>query len=204
MAFPVELAVVLSGATRSQLATWRREPALLIPEVAQRPKALYSFRDVVALRTMVYLRREVPLQRIRTAFRSLDELDLTEHPSNYQLTSDGDSVFLVDETGATDLVRRPGQQVIANLGEVFEPFRNFKGARVVNFIHPRKRLDVQEGRIGGWPTIGGTRVPYDTIANLVAGGEVGYDEVSEYFPTVSADDVEDAVDFDKEVSAVAG
>jgi len=46
----------------------------------------YSFRDVVALRTFVYLRsREVPLQRVRKAVRSLRDMGATEHLSSYQL-----------------------------------------------------------------------------------------------------------------------
>lgn len=204
MTFPVELTSVLSGASIGQLRSWRRPPnPLLIPEVALRPRALYSFRDILALRTVVYLRKEVPLQRIRKAYNSLQAFDLTEHPSRYRLTTDGNSVFLVENGSATDLVKNPGQQVLAEVGDIFKPFGNLQGVQVVDFLHPRPRLSVRASRMGGWPTIEGTRVPYDTIADLVAGGDVPPAEVGRYFPTVNPADVPDAVSFADQVKAAA-
>jgi len=203
MSFPADLTSVLTGATMHQLAQWRRgDPPLLTPEHGNRPEVLYSFRDVVALRTIVKLRSQVPLQRIRKAFASLQDLDLTDHPSRYTLFTDGDSVFLVEGEEATDLVKKPGQRVLVTLDDVFRPFLNFRDEEVVDFIHPRPRLEVRETRLGGWPTIIGTRVPYDTVANLVATGDVPADAVSEYFPTVDPGDVDDAVDFGKQVADV--
>lgn len=201
MSFPVDLAATLSGASLPQLRNWRRT-GLLVPEYGSSYRALYSFRDVVALRTVVSLRREIPLQRIRRAFSGLTSLKLTDHPSNYRLTTDGDSVFLVEETSTTDLVRRPGQQVLADLVDVFAPFRNMQGRQVVDFLHPRANLDVREGRMGGWPTISGTRVAYNTIAELMGDGSVPPESVPYYFPTVSAEAVADAVDFDAEVRSM--
>ncbi|MFC9555537.1 DUF433 domain-containing protein [Rhodococcus sp. NPDC056960] len=205
MSFPVELTSILTGASMRQLSDWRKPPnPLVAPEVALRPRVLYSFRDVVALRTLVKLRAEVPLQRIRRAFQSLQKMDLTDHPSRYTLVTDGSSVFLVEGNEATDLVVAPGQRVIASLDDVFKPFTNWKGEGVVDFLHPRPRLEVRETRMGGWPTIRGTRVPYDTVANLVRGGDIPADAVGEYFPTVAPVDVGDAVSFDEQVSQVAG
>lgn len=202
MSFPVELTSVLSGASKGQLSSWRKPTRpLLVPEIATRPKVLYSFRDVLALRTLVYLRKEVPLQRIRKAFDSLHAWDLTDHPSRYRLTTDGETIFLVDEDGATDLVWSPGQKVLAEIGDVFKPFNNRQGNAVVDFLNPRPRLSVRATRMGGWPTVAGTRVPYDTVANLVAGGDISYSEVSRHFPTVAPEDVPDAVSFDDQVRA---
>ena len=85
------VAAALSGATLRQLSYWRSsrstEAPLLAPELHKpRSRVSYSFRDVVALRTFVYLRsREVPLQRVRKAVRSLRDMGATEHLSSYQL-----------------------------------------------------------------------------------------------------------------------
>lgn len=202
MTFPIDLTCALTGATRSQLATWRRPPApLLAPEGGRQPIA-YSFRDVVALRTMVFLRSKVSLQRIRVAFRSLGEMNLTDHPSRYTLTTDGSSIFLIDEYGATDLVKKPGQRVLANLEEVFRPFHNFKDEVVVDFVHPRSHLELREGRMGGWPTIVGTRVPYDTVARLQQGGPgvaVPPEEIARFYPMVTKAAAIDALSFDEQV-----
>lgn len=204
MAFPPELASVLSGASLYQLAGWRRANHLLVPEVSATRPVLYSFRDLVALRTFVRLRADVPLQRIRKALRGLEALDLTDHPSRYQLHSDGDGVFLVevdeeDVPRTTDLVRMPGQGVLLTLEDAFAPFTNLQRRPVVDFRRPRANLRVREQRIGGWPTIKGTRVPYDTVANLVEGG-VSPEDVARFYPSVSVDDALDAVSFSDEVS----
>ncbi|MCR8998163.1 hypothetical protein, partial [Brevibacillus laterosporus] len=116
MSFPVNLVCTLTGATSGQLAAWRKGPSpLLAPEVAGKPRALYSLCDVVALRTVASLRKEIPLQRIRRAFQSLQDMDLTDHPSRYTLTTDGTSVFLVEGEAVTDLVKSPRQQILVSL-----------------------------------------------------------------------------------------
>ncbi|ALY07678.1 antitoxin [Gordonia phage Oregano] len=196
MAYPIDLTIVLSGATRAQLANWRRrENPVLIPEVSSTPRVLYSFRDVVALRTIAKLRSELSLQKVRRAFDSLrSDLDLTDHPSEYKLIAFNDSVVLVKDGEATDLVKHPGQQFLVTMDDVFAEFENLKGQRVVNLLNPRDGIEVKPGRLSGWPTVRDTRVGYDTVAELVAGG-VPPEEVPEYYPTVQAQYVSDAVDF---------
>lgn len=64
--------------------------------------------------------------------------------------------------------------------------------------------DQQFGRItrdpdilGGTPAFRGTRVPADTIAALAAGGQ-STEEIIDLYPQLTAEDVEDAVAFQKE------
>lgn len=201
MSFPVDLAAVLSGASVSQLHNWRRTD-LLRPEVQENP-VLYSFRDVVALRVCVRIRSEVPLQRVRKALNRLKEWDLTEHPSAYRLLTDGDSVFLVEEDRAVDLVRKPGQRVLLSLEDAFAPFDNLQGRHVVDFRRPRPLLEVREQRLDGWPTVERTRVPFDTVAKLVTGG-VEPADVVRFYPAVTVQAALDAVDFHREVTQIRG
>ncbi|MFE5853526.1 DUF433 domain-containing protein [Streptomyces sp. NPDC056500] len=201
MSFPVDLTAVLSGASVSQLHSWRRT-SLLEPEAQANP-VRYSFRDVVALRTFVYLRSQLPLQRIRKAMEQLKRWDLTDHPAAYVLRTEGDSVFLVQEERAIDLVRRPGQEGIWSLVDVFAPFENMQGRAVADLRNPRPSLEVKEQRLGGWPTIQGTRVPYDAVAKLVTGG-VPAKDVSRFYPTVGVAGASDAADFHQEVVRIGG
>lgn len=201
MSFPVDLTAVLSGASVAQLHNWRRTH-LLEPEAQENP-VRYSFRDIVALRTFVRLRSELPLQRIRKAMDQIRRWDLTAHPASYTLLTEGDSVFLVQEERAIDLVRRPGQEIILNLADVFAPFQNMQGRDVADLRKPRPALEVREQRLGGWPTIHGTRVPYDTVAKLVAGG-VDPQDVQRFYPTVDRRSAEDASDFHQEVVRIGG
>ena len=77
MAFPVPITSVLTGATVAQLAYWRKDtrssPALLVPENKRSGRYLYSWADVVALRSMVYLRSEKSLPKIRRARALMDK-----------------------------------------------------------------------------------------------------------------------------------
>jgi uncharacterized protein (DUF433 family) len=170
-----------------------------VPELERRPKALYSFRDLMALRTVVKLRSSNSLQAIRRAFAQLEAMDLTEHPSHYSLVSEGRSIVLVEEERYVDLVERPGHETLATLSDVFAPFTTRQGRNVVSFTSPRSQLEVREHRLGGWPTIRGTRIPYDSIADLVADGSVDAEGVRHYFPSVAPDAVADAVSFAEEV-----
>jgi uncharacterized protein (DUF433 family)/DNA-binding transcriptional MerR regulator len=198
MAFPTELTAILSGASTGQLANWRTTD-LIRPEIQDRPKALYSFRDVLALRTFVHLRKDVSLQKIRVAMRNLRDYDLTDHPSTYKLVSDQRSVILLQDDGATDLVLKKGQRLLGSMDDVFAPFTNLQGQNVIDFRRPRPNLEVRERRLGGWPTISGTRVPYDTVALLLRDGTVGPEEASNYYPRVSPAAAMDATDFDEAV-----
>lgn len=107
-----------------------------------------------------------------------------------------------DDGAATDLVLRPGNEVIADLEDVFGRFRNIHDREVVDFRHPRQNLSVRPGRLGGWPTIRDTRVPYDTIALLVGDGTIHHEDVQSFYPSVSVQSVEDAVSFADEVEDV--
>jgi uncharacterized protein (DUF433 family) len=201
--FPTNLTSVLTGASAGQLRHWNRT-GLLVPEVATGSRLLYSFRDVVALRTVVRLRTETSLQKVRRAFATMPALDFTEHPSRYRFGTDGRTIALADDVGnLVDLVENPGQYEIFSLADVFEPFQTKRGALVVDFLHPRTRLEVRAGRMGGWPTIINTRIPYDIIADLVAGDDVTPEEVDYYYPGVDAAAARDAVDFHAAVRGVA-
>ncbi len=195
MAFPVAATSALTGASMSQLHSWRRT-LLLVPEVDSRPRhLLYSFRDLLALRSVVRLRQSSSLQRIRRAFATATSADLTEHPSEWNLIDIGASIVLVRDDGVgMDVVTHPGQITLANLADVMAPFVTGHG-RVVDLRRPRPHLETREQRLGGWPTIEGTRVPFDVVADLLADGSVSPDDVGLYYPAVSAAAAADALDF---------
>lgn len=193
MAFTVALTSALTGATERQLGYWRRT-TLLEPEVSPRRPILYSFRDVLALRTVVRLRQDQSLGRIRSAFAGLPELDFTDHPSRYTLVSTGSSIYVEFDGRGIDLVSKPGHVVLASLDDIMAPFEA-TGRNVVDFRRPRPHLRVREQRLGGWPTIEGTRVPYNTVAELLADGTVPLAEIGDYYPGVTPEAASDALDF---------
>ena len=199
MAFPVPETSVLSGASVSQLHNWRRT-GLFLPEVESESKPmLYSLRDIIALRSVVKLRSLKSLQKIRRAFSNMSTLELTEHPSRYSLVDTGQSILVVQSDGAAvDVLAHPGQTTLARMSEIIGAFETPRGV-VVDLRRPRRHLEVREQRLGGWPTIEGTRVPFDVVAELIVDGRIQPNEVSTYYPGVSAAAASDALDFARSI-----
>lgn len=199
MAYSSVLAAALSGASQNQLHHWRQSHPktgpILEPEVSAERPILYSFRDIIALRSCVYLRRENSLQQLRRALVNLVDLGYREHLSAYRLASDGQSiVLLLPDDPPVDLVKRPGQEWVVEMADVLRPFTNRRGVEVPDLFRPREHVEVDEDRRSGYPVIAGTRIPYDTVAGLVRDG-VQPSDVADYFPAVTAEAATDAVSF---------
>lgn len=193
--YPPVLAAALSGASVSQLEHWRREPVVLRPEREIHGRYLYSFRDVVALRTISWLRERdgKSLQQIRKALGTLSNLGKVEHLSTYTLVSVGNTIALYDQGEAIDLVKKPGNQLIAQMIDVLAPFKGRVG-EVVPFERPAPGVLVDPEVRAGYPVIEGTRVGYDQVTGLLEDG-ISPDEIAEFFPKVSADQAKGARQF---------
>ena len=198
MAYEPKLAAALSGATLRQLAHWRKagvsRGAVLIPEISSTRPVLYSFRDVVALRTCVKLRNDASLQKVRRALDALrDDLKESDPLSSCILVADGSSIYLAAPDQAVDLVRKKANVVIHELVDVLQPFYR-DGRHIPSLLQPRTRVTVNPAVRGGVPVIEGTRVPYDEVAALLRDG-VPAERISDYYPSVTATAALDAADF---------
>lgn len=209
MAYPLKLTSVLTGATPSQLNRWRSS-GLIVPEIRPKRPPLYSFRDLLLLRSIVFLRAQTSSQKIHRAFDNLSQavgfeagLDAVEHPSEYRFGWDGDTIFLGTRDGhAVDILKRVGQQSVFDFQDMLQAFTNFREAPVPEFGRPGRHIELKPKRMGGWPTIEGTRVPYDDIARLVDFVTVLPEDVQDYYPSVSAEAARGAVEFAERVAAV--
>ncbi|WP_432886807.1 DUF433 domain-containing protein [Kribbella sp. CA-245084] len=97
----------------------------------------------------------------------------------------------------TDLLRRPGQHIIAALADVFRPFVTSNGVEVPDFKRPRPGLVVDPAIQGGHPVIAGTRVPFDDVASLMH--DVPAENIKNYYPNVAAAAALDALDFHRSI-----
>ena len=194
MAYDPKVAAALSGVTTRQLAYWRTT-RVLVPEVSGSKPILYSFRDLVALRTFAYLREQRSLQSIRRALRTLADMGEIDHLSSYRLELQGKkSIALVKEDSGVDLVERPGQTLtVVKLGDILKAFP-LGDIEVPALARPRRNLSVDPAARGGHPVVLGTRVPFELVAGLVRDG-VAPEDVSEFYPSVDAAAARDAVDF---------
>ncbi len=210
MAYPITLTAALSGATVDQLAYWRRhtasDPPLLEPDAKRSGRYLYSWADVVALRSIVYLRQVKSLPRIRRAVQTLRSLEPGEwgHLANYKLAATGTSIVVVTPNGdVLDVDEHRGTVMDATLlGDVLGKFEREDGRTVPAMARPKDNLSIDPGVLGGYPVVAGTRVPFDVVAGLA---DEGYSdaEIIELYPHVRAASIEDARSFAQDVAAAA-
>lgn len=210
MAFPVPIASVLSGASVDQLAYWRKPTRmalpLLVPETKRSGRYLYSWADVVALRSIVYLRQEKSLPRIRRAVELLRALesDQWEHLARYTLIGTKQSILVRTPAGdLLDLEQQPATVVDEVLmADVLDSFSTRDGRSVPALRKPRPMLTVDPYVLAGYPVIAGTRVPFDVVAGFADEG-VPAAEIIEMYPSVKPESVEDAQDFARQVAKAA-
>jgi len=200
--FSTELTAALSGATMGQLQYWRSDRGdrgpVLVPEYRDGRTWLYSFRDVVALRTVVYLREDKSLQKIRRALETLDDVGEGAHLSEYVLVSTDDgSIVWADASSDSyvDLVNKPGQlREPVVMETVFGRFRDKDGGLVRPLCEPFPHIRISPEVRGGYPVIKDTRVPYVNVATLVRDG-VAPRAIRGIYPAVSAAAARDAAAF---------
>src|SRR4051812_26831266 len=181
MAYSIPLTAALSGATVDQLAYWRRQttshPPLLEPDAKRSGRYLYNWADVVALRSIVYLRQVKSLPRIRRAVQTLRSLEPGEwgHLASYKLSATGTSIVVVTPSGEVLDVDEHRGTIMAEvlLRDVLGGFEREDGRRVPAMASPRDHLSVDPGVLGGYPVVAGTRVPFDVVAGLA---DEGYSE----------------------------
>ncbi|WP_225878537.1 DUF433 domain-containing protein [Spongiactinospora rosea] len=175
--------------------------AVLIPEISQRP-ILYSFRDVLALRTYVKLRNDASLQKIRQALGTLRyDIQECEHLLMYRLVTAGGTVHLAEPGQAADLAPGKANAVVHDLVGVLRPFRH-DGWYVPDLLRPRRHVTVDPSIRGGMPVVEGTRVPYGEVAALLRDG-VPAERIIEYYPSVTAAGALEAADFADYVDAMS-
>lgn len=199
MSYPEKMASVLSGLSRDQMRRLRTK-GMVVPEVQSRRPPIYSFRDIVALRTVSYLRAKTSLQKLSAAWGNLDMLRLTQHPSEYRFGTDGKTIFVDTSDGPIDLYERPGQINMFTFEEIIESFRGYRDREVPNLHHPHANVEIQLDRIGGQPAVEGTRVQSEFVASLVDYRTIFPEDVSGDFPEVTAEAARDAVNFHQQVA----
>lgn len=198
MAYTPAVASALSGASLRQLSHWRRRPEpLLMPDQDRaRGRVLYSYPDVVALRTIVYLRgRKVSLQQVRKAVEALKAMGEREHLASYRLVAVGNGVvWRESEDDAVSLTGQPGQQLLAQMVDILGEFDDGRGSVVKSLAEPEQGVAVDQSVRSGFPVIAGTRVPYDLVASLLSDG-VPVDKISAIYPSVGAEGARGALAF---------
>lgn len=197
-AFNADQVCNLTGLSKRQLAYWDKT-GFFIPEVESRRRGpysrLYSFRDVVGLRTIAQLHGRVSLQSLRIIGRWLR--DHYARPWDSLRFYTAGRVVLVEGPDDEGIVlARDGAQATfdVQLRQVTGDMQ--RAVRRLRERHPRDVGRVAQHRYVAHnrPVLAGTRVPVAAVSDFHRAG-YGVDQIIEEFPSLTLADVEAAIDF---------
>ena len=196
----------LTGLTTSQLRYWDRT-GFFAPEFADENRSLvysrlYSFRDIVALRTLSVLRNQfsVPLQHLRKVAQKLSHLgyDLWTNTTLYVLNKR----VIFHEPG-TELPQEvvSGQYVIGLLLKTIISDTT-TDVEKMHRRDPGKICQIERSRFiarNAW-VIGGTRIPTAAIKRFKEAGYTEEQIIAEY-PDLTPKDIQAALRHEEEQTA---
>ena len=205
-AFSAQHVCELTGLSDSQLRYWNKT-GFFRPEagpIRRGPyKRIYSFRDVVGLRTLALLRQNVSLQWLRRASEELHKY--FKHPwSTLKFYTRGADVVFESERGgfisAGDAHQRAFdiqlQRVTDDMLAAVERLRERKKEEI-------GRISQHRYTVNNRPVIAGTRIPVSAIWEFHKAGYSEEQIMSEY-PRLQPADVRAAIDLHKsEASTLA-
>jgi uncharacterized protein (DUF433 family) len=207
-AYPAERAAALSGVPKSTIYYWARN-GHLVPSASRSP-LLWSYTDLLALRTLYWLRhpkrafdREVPptaMRKIRKALEELKRLDLDLFEAGrpaVAVTLKGEIVLNVD---ALPLQRADdGQYIDRDLVDLIGPFEGLEGLRGPDLAWPRPTIQILPRKISGAPHVAGTRLPTQSVFALARRG-FDLDRLAKIYPFVDREALSDGIDLEQQLN----
>jgi uncharacterized protein (DUF433 family) len=201
-AFTADNVCRLTGLSARQVGYWAKTeffaPTLLDDYQRRAFSRIYSFRDVVGLRTIAILRNEygVPLQELRRVGEWLKSKHDTPWSSLKFALRGRKVVFFEPGSGIAVEPRGAGQEVMPIALEPIAAEMRNAAARL------RERRDEQLGQLNrnryvvhnAW-VVAGTRIPTSAIWNYHEAGYSTEDIIKEY-PRLTAEDVAAAIAFE--------
>lgn len=209
-AYIAERAAALSGVPKSTVHYWARQD-ILIPSVSAERVKLWSYGDLMALRTIYWLRqtkrdasgREVPrtaMKSIRRALREIAALQLD------LWSEDGAPHVVVDRSGGIvikhdgEAQRLGGQSIIEpDMLDLLAPFASREGLHGPDLSVPRPRLRIVPGKLGGSPHVVHTRLESQALGALAASG-LARAKIYQLYPEVESAAIDDALDLERQLA----
>jgi uncharacterized protein (DUF433 family) len=207
-AYAADRAAALSGVPVSTVHYWARK-GILVPRLANERPKLWSYSDLLALRTIYWLRHEKEAQdgaavppasmpAVRRALRMLQKLNLDLFSAN------GQSRVVVDRAGEIivrsqgGLARPASGQGVLDVLDVLAPFPTAPGVRGPDLRQPRPHLRIVPGKVSGEPHVSGTRLETQALAALAQRG-VTVEDILKLYPFVSREAVEEALELEDQL-----
>lgn len=209
-AYAAERAAALSGVPKSTVHYWSRQ-GILVPSVSPERVKLWSYADLMALRTVYWLRqtkqdssgREVPRTAMKAVRRALREiaalkLDLWSEDGAPRVAVDRSGGIVIEHDGR---VQRPGGQSIldADMLDLLAPFASREGLQGPDLSVPRPRLRIVPGKLGGSPHVVHTRLESQALGALADSG-LAQAKIYRLYPDIEPVAIEDALDLERQLS----
>ncbi|HET7646979.1 MAG TPA: hypothetical protein VFK17_00320 [Gaiellaceae bacterium] len=207
-AYPADRASALSGVPRSTVHYWARHE-ILVPSISAERVKLWSYADLMGLRTIYWLRQtktskqghDVPrtsMAAVRRALKALREVDLElwteEHGPSVAVDRSGHLFF----TPNGDVTTAGGQHVLsADWLDLIAPFQTDQ-SRGPDLYAPRPNLRIIPGKLAGSPHIVKTRIETIALAALEARG-LGEDKIIALYPAAPRSGVIEALDLERQL-----
>lgn len=210
--YTADRAAGLSGVPKSTVHYWARKE-ILIPSVSAERVKLWSYADLMGLRTIYWMRqpkrasdgRDVPRTAMSAVLRALSELrdlDLnlwTENGAPRVAVDRGGHVWLRTEPGAVQGL--DGQQPLnAEWLDLIEPFSTWEGTRGPNLQAPKPHLRIVPGKLSGSPHIVSTRIETIAISALCDRG-LDHEKIHQLYPVVAPVAIAEAIDLERQLRA---
>jgi uncharacterized protein (DUF433 family) len=205
-AYTADRAAALSGVPKSTVHYWARN-GHLIPSVAQKPR-LWSFTDLLALRTIYWLRQpkqafdiDVPatsMPRVKRALAQLRDLRLDLFEEGHPVVGVTLSGEVVINIKAMPLQMTDGQYLPPDVVDILGPFEGLEGAHGPDLLRPRPTLRIIPRKISGAPHIEGTRLPTQSISVLAERGFT-LEELAGIYPFASLEALKDSIELEKQL-----
>jgi uncharacterized protein (DUF433 family) len=200
-AFSAEHVVRLTGLTNAQLTYWDKtrffEPQYADEKRRAPYSRVYSFKDVVGLRTLSILRGKhgVSLPHLREVARELSTYSKTPWADIQLKVWNRKVQFDEPETGKTRGVV-DGQYVLLPLINVIDDVR--REAEKLGQREPSQigKFEKHRNVVHNALVIAGTRIPVSTVLAFVEGG-YSIANILEEYPTLTETDVEAAIQYGK-------
>jgi uncharacterized protein (DUF433 family) len=207
-AYTADRAAALAGVPLSTLHYWTRRE-YIVPSVSPVRVKLWSYADLLGLRTIAWLRAtktdddgatipRTTMPVVRHALRELDALDLDlwtdETIPNVAIDRSGHIVLEPERAPRT----LDGQHLIdADEFDVLRPFDLGANAGP-DLVKPRPRLRILPGKLAGAPHVHDTRVETQALAALRVRG-LDTPKIGRLYPILEHEDIEDALDLERQL-----